>query len=45
MYVPMDVPEEITPLCWLPFFQMTACRLTDEGLDFQNEALLAFLPD
>ena len=22
-----------------------ACRLTDEGLDFQNEALLAFLPD
>ena len=21
------------------------CRLTDEGLDFQNEALLAFLPD
>lgn len=36
MYVPMDVPEEITPLCWLPFFQMTACRLTDD-LDRWNK--------
>lgn len=32
----MDVPEEITPLCWLPFFQMTACRLTDD-LDRWNK--------
>ena len=30
LYVPMDVPEEITPLCWLPFFQMTACQLTND---------------
>ena len=36
MYVPMDVPEEITPLCWLPFFQMTACQLTDD-LDRWNK--------
>ena len=36
LYVPMDVPEEITPLCWLPFFQMTACQLTDD-LDRWNK--------
>ena len=36
MYVPMDVPEEITPLCWLPFFQMTACQLTND-LDRWNK--------
>ena len=36
LYVPMDVPEEITPLCWLPFFQMTACQLTND-LDRWNK--------
>lgn len=40
-------PEALKSLAtrgWL-VWDNGACRLTDEGLDFQNEALLAFLPD
>lgn len=29
-YVECDLPEEITPLCYLPVFQMTAFRITDD---------------
>ena len=34
--VPCDVPEEMTPLCILPFFQLTAWKLTDD-LDRWNK--------
>ena len=40
-------PEALKSLAtrgWL-VWDNGACRLTDKGLDFQNEALLAFLPD
>ena len=40
-------PEALKSLAtrgWL-VWDNGACSLTDEGLDFQNEALLAFLPD
>lgn len=29
-YVACDLPEEITPLCYLPIFQMTAFRITED---------------
>lgn len=29
-FVPASLPEEITPLCYLPFFQMIAYRLTED---------------
>lgn len=35
-YIQMDLPEEITPLCWLPFFQILAHQLTTD-LDRWNK--------
>ena len=29
-YVPCDLPEEITPLCYLPVFQITAFQITED---------------
>ena len=29
-YVPCDLPEEITPLCYLPAFQITAYQITED---------------